>query len=252
MGLCQAYNQGAEQANYEVICFVHEDVEFLQSGWGAKILKHFSEDQGLGLIGLAGSRYKSPRPSGWSNGYKQDICINIWHGRRDNMSRELVKPDVYKESSIVPVVALDGVFLCATKAAWEISRFDERLTGFHFYDVDFSLRVSRKYKVAVVYDVELVHYSLGNFNEAWAREAICYAKAPPMQLPIYTGLSLSPAEIEIRERSVGRYWMKILRKKDLSLQQRLAWLWVSRIWCLPSLITLSMKFLFLPKTKRLK
>ncbi|MFI2757155.1 glycosyltransferase family 2 protein, partial [Streptococcus suis] len=33
-GICEAYNIGAAQAQYDVLCFMHEDIRFHTSGWG--------------------------------------------------------------------------------------------------------------------------------------------------------------------------------------------------------------------------
>src|ERR1700750_840709 len=67
-GICHVYNLGASQAQYDIICFVHEDVLFQTSSWGAAIASYFRDDAQLGLVGIAGGRYKSQTLSGWWTG----------------------------------------------------------------------------------------------------------------------------------------------------------------------------------------
>ncbi len=66
------------------------------------------------------------------------------------------------------VVAVDGVFLASKKSVIENVPFDEKtFTGFHFYDIDLSLRVAQKYKVLVTTDILLKHYSPGDPGKEW-------------------------------------------------------------------------------------
>src|SRR5688572_480816 len=66
-GISQIYNQGVTEANYEILCFVHEDVVFDSVGWGEEVLTAFNLNHKLGLLGVAGSSYKSLAPSGWQS-----------------------------------------------------------------------------------------------------------------------------------------------------------------------------------------
>jgi hypothetical protein len=52
--------------------------------------------------------------------------------------------------------------------------FDEELPGFHLYDIDFSLRVGQRYKVAVSYDIIIEHFSEGAFSNEWLISNIKY------------------------------------------------------------------------------
>ena len=46
-----------------------------------------------------------------------------------------------RENVLEEVVCLDGVFICSRKEVWQQSKFnDADLKGFHFYDIDFSLK----------------------------------------------------------------------------------------------------------------
>ncbi|SDI90122.1 Glycosyltransferase like family protein [Pseudomonas flavescens] len=243
-GLCEVYNEGASRASHEFICFVHEDVEFLSSGWGQLALSHFAGDAELAMIGLAGSRYKARVPSGWHSGDEQDLCINVRHGAsREVATLAFAKPDAHAAASCVPVVALDGVWMFVRRSAWAASRFDERLRGFHFYDVDFSLRVSQVGKVAVVFDIDLLHFSLGSFREAWALHALAYAQDPPFPMPLHNLSEMSSVQIRRKEALAVRYWLRLLRRAQMPLSIRLRWLAGVRIRRYPSLWRLALKFL---------
>ncbi|UCJ17305.1 glycosyltransferase family protein [Pseudomonas sp. MM211] len=243
-GLCEVYNEGASRASHEFICFVHEDVEFLRDGWGQRALSHFAADAELAMIGLAGSRYKARVPSGWNSGDEEDLCINVHHGAsRDVATLAFAKPDAHAAASCVPVVALDGVWMFVRRSVWASVRFDERLRGFHFYDVDFSLRVAQVGKVAVAFDIDLLHFSLGSFREAWALHALAYAADPPFPMPLHNVSEMSNVQIRRKEALAVRYWLRLLRRAQMPLSIRLRWLGGARIRRYPSLWRLAFKFL---------
>lgn len=54
-GICQAYNLGGAKAQYEVLCFAHEDILFHTLNWGQNLLQHFA-DSSVGAVGVAGSK----------------------------------------------------------------------------------------------------------------------------------------------------------------------------------------------------
>ncbi len=114
--ITQAYNMGAGRANYEVLCFMHEDIKFHTKNWGDKLINHFNEFPDLGLIGVAGSTHKTALPTGWlhhdTNANKINIIQNHNNGRIINF---FTKTD----SNIDYVKTLDGVFLSTKKDVWE-------------------------------------------------------------------------------------------------------------------------------------
>ncbi len=243
-GICAVYNEGASRASHPFVCFVHEDVEFLSPNWGARALAHFSGDAELALIGLAGSRYKAATPSGWHSGEEDDLCINVWHGTtRECSDAAFARPGDSGTSPCVPVVALDGVWLFVRRSVWAETRFDERLTGFHFYDVDFSLRVAQKRKVAVVFDIELLHFSMGSFREDWARQALAYAGSAPVSLPFSCSTPATAARTRRKEEMAVRYWLRLLRRAHLPLPLRIRWLQAVAILRYPAQWRVALRFL---------
>ena len=50
--LFYAYNLGAEKAQYEVICFLHDDILFRSNNWGEHVLTVLG-NKDVGLLGVA-------------------------------------------------------------------------------------------------------------------------------------------------------------------------------------------------------
>lgn len=77
-----AYNLGVSRCNFDIICFMHDDILYRSDRWGAVTLNHF-KDSTVGMIGVGGSRYLSRIPSIWWAGglgmaddAKGSICQN--------------------------------------------------------------------------------------------------------------------------------------------------------------------------------
>lgn len=230
-GICEVYNEGARAAKFSILCFVHDDVSFTTPGWGHRIIAHFDADAALGIAGLAGGQYKCNAPTGWWSGLENADGCNIGQ-RRPNGSVEMVvvKP-AGMEGNTLPVRTLDGVLLVMRKNVWEELPFNEtQLKGFHFYDMDISLRVSARYKAVVIFDVDLVHFSYGNFGDRWLRECFCFHReVNSIALPCSTGMPLEPAI----ERTAIQKWMLRLRREKYTLANKLEWCRVARVWGQP-------------------
>lgn len=183
-GICKVYNQGAEQAIYDTLCFVHEDVSFATQNWGNIITQHL-KDEKVGLIGLAGGDTKSVVPSSWSIPVVSNQ-INIFQYFKDKTkpAQHIVEthiPNTLKQQ----VVALDGVFLCTRKDVFAKFRFDEQTyKGFHGYDIDYSLQVNTQYQVFVIFDLVLQHFSEGTPDRKWVNSASALSDKWKEQLPI--------------------------------------------------------------------
>ncbi|WP_207493421.1 glycosyltransferase [Aridibaculum aurantiacum] len=177
--LCAAYNAGADKAKFSYLCFAHEDIAFMTEGWGQKIIDHFNADDNIGLLGVAGGIYKSRMASGW-----WQFESNSKDVRRMNIIQAgdhlLYNPHNELRSE---VVSIDGVFLATKKQVFDQYRFDEALTGFHGYDLDYSMQVSQEYKLAIVYDVLIDHQSTGNDNIKWMEAMLAVHKKWKSRLP---------------------------------------------------------------------
>lgn len=243
-GLCSVYNEGARRAVHEVVCFMHEDVEFMEAGWGRNVIAHFSADPTLGAIGLAGARYKSSAPSGWMTAGGGDAhCIRVHQRHRNGRENYFFHRPENDDAPRQEVCTLDGVWICARRhVALEIG-FDERLPPFHFYDIDFALRVSEKYRVAVIYDVCLRHFSEGHFDATWMRAALQYQALRHNRGPRLVNTPYLALHKSLERRGV-RFWMKFLRKAKTPLSLRWEWVRASGALAYPQLWWLVAKFLF--------
>ncbi len=183
-GICKVYNQGAKQAIYETLCFVHEDVAFATQNWGQIIVNHLADEK-VGLIGLAGGDAKSCVPSSWSIPIISNQINIFQHFKDKSKAAQYIVETHVPNTTKQQVVALDGVFLCTRKNIFDTFNFDEHtFKGFHGYDIDFSLQVNTQYQVFVIFDLVLHHFSEGTPDSKWVHSAITLSNKWKKQLPI--------------------------------------------------------------------
>ena len=227
--LTEVYNVGASKAKYDVLLFVHEDVLFQTKNWGEKLLNYFEKDNSLGLIGIAGSKYKSSVPSGWFSGIEALDCCNILHVDSNDQKLPMYfnpAPGTRTQD----VVVLDGVLLCCKKNVWQQVKFDETLLkGFHLYDIDFSFRVAQKFKVIVSFEIDLIHLTEGgNFGDDWVNNTMLWHSEKQSSLPFYTkDLSVQKSKFE---SVFVRNWLIRLKHEDISFSNKITWLYKSKTW----------------------
>jgi len=154
---------------------MHEDIELKTENWGQIVLEIFQKNQDLGLVGVAGSSYKSLAPSGWGTAPNVDNIyhINLIQSYKDKTIPSKLFYSNFRNEKLTPVACIDGVWFCTKKDYVMQFPFDEELLkGFHCYDLDFSLSIGQKFKVAVTYDVLMEHFSEGSLNESWLIETL--------------------------------------------------------------------------------
>ncbi|NIJ54361.1 glycosyltransferase [Dyadobacter arcticus] len=187
-GICEIYNLGIQRAKYEYLCFMHEDIEMLTAEWGVKVIEIFEKNKELGLFGIAGGGYKSLVPSSW---YNADLEINgqfycnLIQGFKYGGKKEFLDHRNPKNERLSLVATIDGCWMCARKSILPAKAFDQNLlTGFHGYDIDFSLTVGQKHQVAVTYDILLKHFSEGTFSKQWEDAILKIHKKWSRHLPV--------------------------------------------------------------------
>lgn len=158
LSITQAYNKGASQAQYSYLLFIHEDVLFHTSNWGTLLITSL-KDETIGVVGVAGSNYVPYAPIGYVNPVKK---YNFYH-LLQRKEGKVVKYDTIPSENI-KIKALDGVFLACRRNIWAKFKFNETLKGFHSYDLDFSLRVSKEYNNKITNNILIEHLSRGNPN----------------------------------------------------------------------------------------
>jgi hypothetical protein len=227
--ITSVYNKCASVAKYDIICFVHEDVLFKTQNWGRVLINTFSTDTELGLIGLAGSKYKSDIPSGWFSGNVAIDCCNITHLDKSNVSQVMhYNPDRTKQ--VQEVVVLDGVLLVCPKKVWQEIKFDDQLLkGFHLYDIDFSFRVAEKYKVVVIYTISLIHLTQGgSFGNEWLRYTLLWHEKMRSKLPVIAkDCTFCKKEVD---SVIIKKWLIRLKHELIDTSNQIKWLIAIKIW----------------------
>src|SRR5687767_6375210 len=221
-GICEIYNRMARQARFEYTCFLHEDILFETKNWGRKIQSIFVNSPGTGIIGVAGCKYKSAFLSGWYSGIPELDCANIIH--RYPAGDEHLYLNPVPGSVLEEVACVDGVFICCRKALGEKLLFDEKnLTGFHFYDIDFSIRASKLCRLVVCFEILLVHITRGgDFGNSWIETSLQYHARQKGILPVSVKRSL-PVNTDKR---IIRIWLDVLKNYSVSWKNK--WKWISR------------------------
>ncbi len=219
---------------------MHEDLLFPEKNWGHKVISHFEKNKKIGLIGLGGSRYKSKIPSGWSTGIQEYDLVNIQHkGNLNNLGYRFYSKPKGNTEQLVEACVLDGVWICTKAEIWEKIKFNNKIKGFHFYDIDFSLRASAICKIGVAYDIEAIHFSEGNFNNTWMAACLEYHKIlAPKNLPIS-----SQSSTENSDFLCMSFLLDFLKKSDISRKLRLEWVKQSEAWKKPNLLWPCIKFI---------
>lgn len=172
--IAKVYNYAANHAKYPYLFFVHEDVLFHSVDWGRFIVQKLAEPD-CGIIGFAGSKLKLACYSGWHQFHESNVFY-LYQGGGVNGSVFAVV-NAFLNHSFEEVVTLDGLGLFVRKEVWAQHPFDEELlTGFHCYDLDFSLQIANAhYKNYVSCSNKLLieHSSMGNFNsQEWIATTI--------------------------------------------------------------------------------
>jgi hypothetical protein len=239
-GICEVYNQMASQARFEFACFLHEDVLFETRDWGRKLVSIFTGQPATGVIGVVGSKYKSAFLSGWFTNVPELDCANIIHRYPNREEHLSLKPDPGRDTE--EVVCVDGVFICCRTKLWQQLLFDEKnLTGFHFYDIDFSIRASKICKLIVCFDILLVHITPGggDFGDSWITVALDYHSRQKGLLPVSVQKSMAANT----DKKIIWTWLDVLKNYPVSWANKWKWISWQKLLRYPELYYSVLKFL---------
>ena len=225
-GICEVYNAAGAKAKYDVLCFMHEDVILHTQDWGKRVVEIMSDPE-IGLLGIAGSEYKSLTPAPWAcpgvlpTRHKANILQRFKFVEKTTVHEyHNSENDVLSE-----VVAVDGVWMCTRKEIFNQFKFDEKsLNRFHGYDVDYSLQVGVKYKVFVTYDVLLEHFSEGNYSDEWLDAMFILHSKHKDRLPLSTKV-LPKTEAIRGEKAAAKELLKQLATLNYSVADKIRLLW---------------------------
>lgn len=182
--ITKVYNIGLQKSKFEYLLFVHEDVLFHTINWGQILIEIFNSNSKLGLIGVAGAKYKSKLPSAF------------WHTENEFLNYNLIQHYPHKEAShfklgfikdsVEKVVVIDGVFIALKKSTE--TEFNEEISGFHGYDLGISIDVLEKgYQIVVTDKILIEHFSSGNTNLDFIKGIIKFHDLYKSKLPKSVG-----------------------------------------------------------------
>lgn len=219
--IAKAYNYGAQKANYPYLFFVHEDIMFHTMNWGG-FIEHKLAEPDCGVIGFAGGKIMLRGYSGWNQFYAW-VCCHLYQD--DNGLARFDVFNTYLEHPFEEVVTLDGLGMFVRKDIWAKYQFDEKLlTGFHCYDIDFSLQIAaakcyRNY-VCCSNQVLIQHFSQGSYNTQWFADTIrLFNNKWNKILPIMVdGWNMSEKDKKKHEEKISYEFMKKIFKSSSDLK----------------------------------
>ena len=171
VGLSEIYNSmlSPEKVEFDVIVFIHDDIEFLRKNWGAEVLRLFNEHEDYGIIGVAGSAQFDSNAAWWQYEKKYGQVLH----RHDGKSW-LTSFSPLLDKDLQEVCTIDGLFMAVHRK--RITKQFDTNTTFDFYDVAVCLDnyLDGKTKIGVTTNIRLAHNSIGQMREGWyvAREYI--------------------------------------------------------------------------------
>lgn len=241
--ICEVYNRGVLEAKYNILCFMHEDIEISTKEWGKEVHYAFESNSCLGLLGVAGSQYKSLSPSPWygSKHAERLSYMNLLQRYRYSTAAEEHKYSNIDSLSISKVAVIDGLWFCGRRDIMLNYAFDQNLlTKFHGYDIDISLFIGQHYDICVTFGVLLTHFSEGNYKKEWVKETLLVQKKWEHILPVNKA-GLNIAESTMCEKFAFKYFVNTMRKSGFSsyscikvlnnsmLREKFGWLLYARL-----------------------
>lgn len=210
-GITKVYNLCAEKARFDNLCFIHEDVAFHSLNWGETIINQLKKPN-CGVIGFSGSQIKTKALSSVHS--VPALCVSNYI-QRFTHSKKMYINTLDIEVDYAPCVTLDGLCLFVRKQVWKEHKFDEViLTGFHGYDLDFSLQVAEYYQNYVCNRVLLEHFSRGMFKADWAYTTIrLHQEKWESRLPL-SAIQLSEQKKEACEHEALYRFIRLLYETD--------------------------------------
>jgi len=196
LSITQAYNKGIEKSKFDYQLFIHEDIIFHTLNWGEILLSIFRENCRIGLIGIAGAKYKSLVPSAFWHTEEKMLNINLIQHYKNKKTSLLYKG--FENKNLEEVVVIDGVFIALKKSTGV--KFNENIKGFHCYDLGISIdTLEKKHLIYVTNQILIEHFSIGNTNLNFLKSVIDFHKLYKKKLPKY---------IDAKNRSLELFALK--------------------------------------------
>jgi hypothetical protein len=177
--LNQTYNEILQESENDIVILCHDDLYFETKGWGFKVIEHFQKND-FGILGVAGSTYLPMSGMWWEDKRKMIGIVN--HEHEDKKWESKYSEEQGKK--IKQTVLIDGLFIAVDKNRIK-ENFNEKIEGFHFYDLEFCIGNYKKdVKIGVVTNIRITHKSIGMTNEQWEENRRLFAERHKEFLPI--------------------------------------------------------------------
>lgn len=236
--IAKVYNYAAQQAKYPYLFFVHEDIRLLSDKWGKLMISKLVEPD-CGVVGFVGDKARFSCCSGWYQ-YCDMSKISYFYQRIKGGKTLFLVENADLNQPFQEVITLDGLGFFVRKEIWKKYPFDENLlTGFHCYDIDFSLQIaSANYKNYVCCSNQMLieHFSQGNFSDAsWFSTTLRLHEKWKSLLPMKTSdLNISDKKIrKCEELASYDFFKQILKSScDILLKRKVLkmFLWRPFSW----------------------
>tara|TARA_Y100000310_G_scaffold46381_1_gene43090 strand:+ start:8301 stop:9941 length:1641 start_codon:yes stop_codon:yes gene_type:complete len=178
--LTKIYNEGLIKTKNDIVLFCHDDLKFETKNWGRKLLNHFKRHSEYGIIGIAGTRYLASSGRWWEDFSKMHGAV--YH--EDNGNRWLTRYSRDIGNQLDDVILVDGLFFAINKKLLK-HKFNYKVEGFHFYDIDFCFsNYLEGVKIGVCTDIKVTHLSIGRTNDEWEENRKIFAEKYKEKLPI--------------------------------------------------------------------
>jgi hypothetical protein len=160
--IAESYNatldRAAERDDLEALVLVHQDAEIVDADLCAKV-REALRDPAVGLIGCVGA-LDVRSIAWWEGSVTLASFINRYeaHGGGDLASFSWSWDEAPPWAHTGEVETLDGFVLVFTPWAERNIRFDESLSRFHGYDLDYCLQVREAGRKVVTADFRAIHH----------------------------------------------------------------------------------------------
>jgi hypothetical protein len=174
------YARGFGQCTGDVVVFSHDDIRFAVPDFAARLADVMA---GADLAGVAGTTSVTGPALLWSG--HPHLFGAVTHKASADQRFEWAVSSL-RGARIDAAQGLDGVFIAARREWVKRIGFDpEHITGFHYYDLDFSYRAYRLgARITIACDLALIHQSRGMFGPAFdAGRAEFTRKFPDLRQP---------------------------------------------------------------------
>lgn len=180
---------------------------FRTDSWARTIVDFYRATPGAGVIGFFGYALKTRSPS-LSGGLKRYVRASLY---RHAGGRVVRTENRTGEADFSPVVQVDGQCLIVPKSVWREHPFDEELfRDFHLYDVDFCVRIARRYANYICHSVFGEHGSVGSYDDDRYRNVLLFQRRWDGCLPL-TVVPMSPREVREAETFAAyKFYKRVL------------------------------------------